>query len=62
MQTVMYASPLKYDRCIGICCTGLDPALMKDKPTSLSVSLYDQAFESVLSDSKIIFYITRSKI
>ncbi len=27
MQTVMYASPSKSDRCIGICCTGLDPAL-----------------------------------
>ncbi len=27
MQTVVYASPSKSDRCIGICCTGLDPAL-----------------------------------
>ncbi len=27
MQTVRYASPAKSDRCICICCTGLDPAL-----------------------------------
>ena len=27
MQTVRYASLSKSDRCIGICCTGLDPAL-----------------------------------
>ncbi len=29
MQTVRYASPSKSDRCIGICCTGLDPPLQQ---------------------------------
>ena len=48
MQTVMYASPLKSDRCIGICCTGLDLALSVIKFThSLHIGVLILTFSHI---------------